>query len=82
MARHKLSKQLSEAEIARFLADAEKLHKSITRPLISPRSDHYRTLRTLNEALLQSVIDVTGKTAPWVQWGTTGPAPDRSDLAP
>lgn len=29
MARTKLSKQLSQAEIERFLAEAERLHKSI-----------------------------------------------------
>ncbi|TIO04675.1 MAG: hypothetical protein E5X88_30700 [Mesorhizobium sp.] len=73
MVRHRLSKQLSEAQIARFLADAEKLHKSITQPLIAPGSDHHRALVALNQTLLQTVKEVTGKTAPWIQWGSTGP---------
>ncbi|TIP30220.1 MAG: hypothetical protein E5X67_03365 [Mesorhizobium sp.] len=67
-------KQLSEAQVARFLADAERLHKSLTQPLISPSCGHYRALVALNQALLQTVKEVTGKTAPWVQWGTTGRA--------
>ncbi|RWK37358.1 MAG: hypothetical protein EOR46_25940 [Mesorhizobium sp.] len=67
-------KQLSEAQVARFLADAERLHKSLTQPLISPSCDHYRALVALNQALLQTVKEVTGKAAPWVQWGTTGRA--------
>jgi hypothetical protein len=79
MARHKSSKQLSEAQIARFLADAERLHKSITQPLISPGSDQHRALVALNQTLLQTVKEVTGKTAPWVPWGTTGPVLPRSD---
>ncbi|ESZ15303.1 hypothetical protein X737_22485 [Mesorhizobium sp. L48C026A00] len=36
MARTKLSQQLSQAEIERFLAEAERLHKSIVQPLLSP----------------------------------------------
>jgi hypothetical protein len=74
MARHKPSKQLSAAEIERFLADAEMLHKTITRPLISPSSDHHRALVALNQTLLQTVKEVTGRPAPWVQWHSTGPA--------
>ncbi|TJU88721.1 MAG: hypothetical protein E5Y15_03510 [Mesorhizobium sp.] len=77
MARHKLSKQLSEAQIARFLLDAEKLHRSITQPLISPSSVQHRALVALNQTLLQTVKEITGKTAPWVQWGSTGPVQDR-----
>ncbi|TGQ29826.1 MULTISPECIES: hypothetical protein [unclassified Mesorhizobium] len=73
MARHKHSKQLSQADIERFLADAERLHKTITRPLISPSSDHHRALVALNQTLLQTVKEVTGKSAPWVPWSTTGP---------
>lgn len=38
MARTKLSKQLSQDEIERFLAEAERLHKSIVQPLLSPTS--------------------------------------------
>lgn len=58
MARHKHPKQLSEADIERLLADAEKLHKTITRPLISPSCDHHRALVALNQALLQTVKEV------------------------
>lgn len=70
MARTKLSKQLSQAEIERFLAEAERLHKGIVQPLLSPTSDHYQ--RT-HEALLKMVKDITGKDAPLIQWYGTGP---------
>lgn len=42
MARSKPSKQLSQAEIDRFLTATEALHKSIVKPLLSPTSDQYR----------------------------------------
>lgn len=74
MTRHKKSKQLSEAEIKRFLADAERLHKTLVRPLISPSCDHYRALVALNETLLKTVEEITGNRAPFVQWNSTGPA--------
>ena len=61
MARTKLSKQLSEAEIERFLTAAERLHKSIVQPLLSPSSEHYRALQRAHEALLKTVKDITGK---------------------
>lgn len=34
---------------------AEALHKAIVDPLISPTCDHYRSTRTLHEALLKTV---------------------------
>ncbi|TPK92597.1 hypothetical protein [Mesorhizobium sp. B2-4-17] len=49
MARSKPSKQLSQAEIERFLVAAEALHKSIIKPFISPHCEHYRATRTLHE---------------------------------
>ena len=73
MARTKLSKQLSEAEIERFLTAAERLHKSIVQPLLSPSSEHYRALQRAHEALLKTVKDITGKDAPFIQWFGTGP---------
>ncbi|MER8552741.1 hypothetical protein NKH37_11265 [Mesorhizobium sp. M1217] len=74
MTRHKKSKQLSPAEIERFVNDAERLHKTLVRPLISPSSDHYRASVKLNQALLKAVEEVTGKPAPFVRWNSTGPA--------
>ena len=53
MARTKLSKQLSQAEIERFMMEAERLHKSIVGPLISPQCAHYRALQALHEMLLK-----------------------------
>ncbi|MER8583048.1 hypothetical protein NKG95_30825 [Mesorhizobium sp. M1423] len=79
MARHKLSKQLSQVEIDRFMAAAEELHKSIVRPLLSPTCDHYQALRAVHEALLKSVKDVTGKDAAFVRWHGTGPVQPRQD---
>ena len=73
MAKTKLSKQLSQVEIERYLAEAERLHKSIVQPLLSPTSDHYRALRAAHEALLKSIVQITGKDAPFIQWNTTGP---------
>ncbi|RWP14924.1 MAG: hypothetical protein EOR00_22205 [Mesorhizobium sp.] len=74
MARTKPSKQLSQTEIERFLAAAETLHKSIVVPLISPSCDHYRSLRVLHEALLNTVREITGKEVAFIQWNGTGPA--------
>lgn len=73
MARTKPSKQLSQDEIERFLTAAEALHKSIVKPLISPSCDHYRSTRTLHEALLKAVREVTGKEVPFIRWNTAGP---------
>jgi hypothetical protein len=72
MARSKPSKQLSQAEIECFLVAAEALHRSIVKPLISPNCDHYRSTRTLHEALLKTVKDITGKDAPFIRWNGTG----------
>ncbi|MER8797970.1 hypothetical protein NKH75_27885 [Mesorhizobium sp. M0984] len=71
MARTKLSKQLSQAEIERFLAEAERLHKSIVQ--VSPSSNHYLALQRTHDALLKTVKDITGKDAPFIQWFGTGP---------
>ncbi|PZV35861.1 hypothetical protein [Mesorhizobium kowhaii] len=73
MARTKLSKQLSQAEIDRFLVEAERLHKSIVQPLLSPTSEHYRALQGTHEALLRSIPEITGKDAPFITWNGTGP---------
>jgi hypothetical protein len=73
MARSKPSKQLSQAEIERFLVAAEALHLSIVKPFISPHCDHYRQTRVLHEALLKTVREVTGGEVPFIQWFTTGP---------
>ena len=73
MSRTRPSKQLSQADIDRFLTAAEALHKSIVKPLLSPASDHYRALQSTHEALLKTVKDITGKDAPFIQWYGTGP---------
>jgi len=74
MVRTKLSKQLSQAEIERFLVEAERMHRSIVQPLLSPMSDHYRSTRTLHEALLKAVREVTGTEVEFIQWNGTGPS--------
>ena len=74
MARTKPFKQLSQAEIERFLVAAEALHKSIVKPLISPTCDHYRATRTLHEVLLKTVREVTGKEVEFVRWFGGGSA--------
>lgn len=72
--RSKGSKQLSEAEIQRFLEASEALHLAIIKPFLSPFSDHYRQTRILHEVLLQTVREVTGKEVPFINWNTTGPS--------
>ncbi|ESY78862.1 hypothetical protein X739_31170 [Mesorhizobium sp. LNHC220B00] len=79
MARSKPSKQLSQAEIDRFLTAAEALHKSIIKPFISPHCEHYRATRSLHEALLKSVREVTGKEVEFIQWNTTGPVRPKAE---
>jgi len=56
-----------------YAAEAERLHKSIVQPLLSPSSEHYRALQRTHEALLKTVKDVTGKDSPFIQWFGTGP---------
>jgi hypothetical protein len=74
MVRRNKPKQLSQAEVAQFMVAAEALHKAIVTPLISPQSDHYRSMQTLHEALLKTVKDITGQDASFIQWNSTGPA--------
>ena len=77
MARSKPSKQLSQAEIERFLEAAEALHKSIIRPLLAYHSEHYQALREVHGPLLKSIETITGKRAPFIQPNGTGPAQPR-----
>ena len=73
MARSKPSKQLSQAEIERFLVAAKALHWSIVKPFISPHCEHYRQTRVLHEVLWKAVREVTGKEVEFIPWNTTGP---------
>lgn len=73
MARHKHPKQLSQADMERFLADAERLHESIVGPLIAPTCDHYRSLQALHETLLKTVKGITGKDPAFIKLNLTGP---------
>ncbi|TIP39103.1 MAG: hypothetical protein E5X77_30385 [Mesorhizobium sp.] len=74
MVRRNKPKQLSEPQIAEFMAAAATLHKAIVSPLISTQCQHYRSMQDLHEALLKTVKDVTGQDAAFIQWNTTGPA--------
>ncbi|ESX26218.1 MULTISPECIES: hypothetical protein [unclassified Mesorhizobium] len=74
MARTKPSEQLSRAEIERFLAAAEALHKSIVGPLLAYHSEHYQALRSVHGPLLEAIVQITGKKAEFIQWNMTGPA--------
>lgn len=74
MARTKPSKHLSQAEIERFLAAAEAMHKSIVGPLLDFHCEHYRALREVHGSLLKSIETITGKSAEFIQWNGTGPA--------
>ncbi|MES0168051.1 hypothetical protein NKJ87_19010 [Mesorhizobium sp. M0027] len=72
MARTKPSERLSQAEIDRFLAAAEALHKSIVSPLLAYHSENYQALREV-----QSIETITGHKARFIQWDGTGPAQPR-----
>ncbi|MBZ9843985.1 hypothetical protein [Mesorhizobium sp. CA5] len=72
MVRRNKPKQLSNGELEQFMKAAEVLHNSITRPLISPQCDHYRSLQDLHQALLKTVREVTGKDATFVRWFGAG----------
>lgn len=74
MVRRNKPRQLSEPQVAEFMAAAAALHKAIVSPLISTQCDHYRSMQDLHEALLKTVKDITGKDAAFIQWNTTGPA--------
>ena len=75
MVRRNKAKQLSEPQVAEFMAAAAALHKAIVTPLISTQCDQYRSMQELHEALLKTVKDITGQDAAFVQWfgaGSTG----------
>ncbi|QKD04258.1 hypothetical protein [Mesorhizobium loti] len=74
MARTKPAKQLSQAEVDRFMVEAERLHKTIVQPLLSPSCDHYRSLQAVHEVLLKSIKEITGRDASFIRWNLTGPA--------
>ena len=77
MARTKPSKELSQAEIERFLVAAEALHKSIVGPLLAYHSEHYQAIREVHGPLLKSIETITGKRAPFIQPNMTGPVKPR-----
>ncbi|MER9533057.1 hypothetical protein NKI89_25070 [Mesorhizobium sp. M0309] len=77
MARTKPSERLSQAEIERFLAAAEALHKSIVGPLLAYHGEHYQALREVHRPLLKSIETITGQKAKFIQWNGTGPAQPR-----
>ncbi|MER8567407.1 MULTISPECIES: hypothetical protein [unclassified Mesorhizobium] len=77
MARTKPSEQLSRAEIERFLAAAEALHKSIVGPLLAYHGEHYQALRKVHGPLLKSIETITGQKSKFIQWNGTGPAQPR-----
>ena len=72
MVRRNKPKSLSEREIAAIIDSARTLHDAITRPLISPQCEHYRSLRRLNEALLLAVTEIHGTDAPLLPSFRTG----------
>ncbi|NGO56094.1 hypothetical protein [Allomesorhizobium camelthorni] len=59
----------------RFLADAEAIHGIIIGYSGGLRvgCDHCRAMQRLHDALLQAIIDVTGREAPWIYRSNSGP---------
>ncbi len=72
MVRRKKPDTLSETEMVAFLRDAERLHATICRPLISPQGDHYRALLDLNQAISTAVRAVTGLEPEWIGRSSSG----------
>ncbi|ESY23368.1 hypothetical protein X746_26000 [Mesorhizobium sp. LNJC380A00] len=77
---NKPSEQLSRAEIERFLAAAEALHKSIAGPLLAYHREHCQALPEAHGPLLKSIETVTGQKAQFIRWNGTGPAQPRRSL--
>ncbi|WP_027167308.1 hypothetical protein [Mesorhizobium sp. WSM3224] len=72
MVRRNKPKELSETEIAEFMAAAAAMHEAIVTPLISTQCDHYRLMQDLHQALLKAVKDITGKDAAFIRWFGAG----------
>jgi hypothetical protein len=66
---------LTPQEIHAFLQSAEQFNHAICQPLISPQGAHYKALRAVQEALLRSIEDISGKEAHWISRTPLGPAP-------
>jgi hypothetical protein len=59
----------------RFIEDAEAIHNIIIGYSGGLRvsCDHYRAMCRLHDALLQAIIEVTGREAPWIYRSNSGP---------
>jgi hypothetical protein len=64
-------------DIDRFLADAEAIHSIIIGYSGGLRvsCDHYRSVQRLHDALLQAIVEITGKDAPWIYRSSSAPRP-------
>lgn len=65
--RHRKRKDMSPAEVERFLTAATALHHAIVDPRISVLGEHYRAKSDLHEALKKAIVEITGKQAPWIR---------------
>ena len=79
--RRKKPKQLSEREVAELVVEAERFLGAICRPLIHPSCEHYRALSRLNEAVHQTVREISGKEPPWMTRGSLRPVIDRGSAS-
>jgi hypothetical protein len=64
--------ELSEPEIARFLAAAA-LHRACCDPLIAASSSHARALTDVNQAICVAVRTITSREAEWIYRSNTEP---------
>mgnify|MGYP000937046958 CR=1 FL=1 len=71
--RRKKPQRLNQREIEALVAAADDFHRVLMRPLISPFCEHYRALAALNEALMQTILAVSGEAAPWISRSSTPP---------
>jgi hypothetical protein len=71
--RRKKPQRLNEREIEAFVEAADNFHRVLVRPLISPHGEHYHALEALNVALMQAILAVSERPAPWLSRSSSPP---------
>jgi hypothetical protein len=71
--RRKKPERMNEREIEAFVAAADHFHRVLVRPLISPYGEQYHALEALNAALMQTILAVAGRPAPWLSRSSSPP---------
>lgn len=64
---------MSQAEVERFLDDAQRLLRSNTEVRVRVDSVHYRTIAVLNHQIFEAAKIIAGTDRPWPVYSSTGP---------